>query len=287
MAPPSPVVAGWDLGLRLREKRERLGLRGKDVHVAIELVPTYLSAVEKGKQQLSVEKLRALAELLEFDENAVVEMIRLRGEALGRGWWSKFTALFSDDLLRFFGYEHGAESIRTYCSGLVYGMLQTERYARAIIEAGAPNVRLAEVDRRVQARMMRQQRLSGPDPVHLHCVMSEAALRQQIGGPEVLADQLRHLANLINDNPVTLDLRIVPFTATGNDAMGGSNFNLLAFPGGNLPTLAWQETVTSTQLIDDFQMVREYALTHASATTSALDREASLIMIERLAKELT
>jgi transcriptional regulator with XRE-family HTH domain len=286
MAPPSPVVAGWDLGLRLREKRELLGLRGKDVNAAIELAPTYLSAVEKGKQQLSVDKLRALAGLLEFDDNAIAEMIRLRGEALGRGWWSKFTALFSEDLLRMFGYEHGAESIRTYCSGLVYGMLQTEGYARAIIEGGAPNVRLAEVDRRVQARLIRQQRLTGPDPIQLHCVMSEAALRQQVGGPEVLVDQLRHLSNLINEHPETLDLRIVPFTATGNDAMGGSNFYLLAFPGGNLPTLAWQETVTSSQLIDDFQMVREYALAHASATNSALDRESSLAMINQLAKEL-
>lgn len=286
MAPPSPVVAGWDLGLRLREKRELLGLRGKDVNAAIELAPTYLSAVEKGKQQLSVPKLRALAGLLEFDEDATVEMIRLRGEALGRGWWSKFTALFSEDLLRLFGYEHGAESIRTYSSGLVYGMLQTERYARAIIEGGAPNVRLAEVDRRVQARMTRQQRLVGSDPVHLHCVMSEAVLRQQVGGPGVLADQLRHLSNLITEHPTTIDLRVVPFTATGTDAMG-SNFYLLAFPGGNLPTLAWQETVTSTQIIDDFQMVREYALAHASATGSALDRESSLAMIDQLAKELT
>jgi hypothetical protein len=117
--------------------------------------------------------------------------------------------------------------------------------------------------------------------------MSEAALRQQVGGPEVLAEQLRHLSNLITEHPTTLDLRIVPFTATGNDAMGGSNFYLLAFPGGNLPTLAWQETVTSTQIIDDFQMVREYALAHASATGNALDQESSVALIDRLAKELT
>ncbi|GAB3458845.1 helix-turn-helix domain-containing protein [Actinophytocola sediminis] len=287
MAPTSPVVAGWDLGLRLRAKRELLGLRGKDVNAAIDLAPTYLSSVEKGKQQLSEDKLRSLAELLEFDENAITEMIRLRGEALSRSWWSKYTALFSEDLLRMFGFEYGAESIRTYCSGLVYGMLQTERYARAVIETGAHNIRLAEVDRRVQARMLRQQRLAGPDPVRLHCVLSEAALHQQIGGPEVLAEQLRHLSQLINEHSTTLDLRIVPFTASGNDAMGGSNFYLLAFPEGNLPTLAWQETVTSTQVIDDFQMVREYALTHASATNSALDQESSLAMIDRLVKELT
>ncbi len=285
MAPVSSVVAAWDLGLRLREKRELLGLKGKDVNAHTEIATSYLSAVERGKQQLSVEKLTEVAELLEFDKSAIAELVHLRSQALDRGWWIKFSALFSEDLLRLFGFEHGAESIRTYSSGLVYGMLQTERYARAVIETGAPNVRLAEVDRRVEARMMRQGRLDGTDRVQLHVVMSEAALRQQIGGPDVLANQLRHLSKLINEHPDTLDIRIVPFTATGHNAMGSSNFHILAFPGGTLPTLVWQETVTSTQLIDDFQMVREYALAHATTVESALDRKASLAMINRLAKE--
>jgi hypothetical protein len=42
--------------------------------------------------------------------------------------------------------------------------------------------------------------------------------------------------------------------------------------------------VTSTQLIGDFQMVREYALAHASATKSVLDQKVSLAMINRLAR---
>lgn len=166
-------------------------------------------------------------------------------------------------------------------------MLQIERYARAVIETGAPNVRLAEVDRRVAARMLRQARPDASGPVHLHVVMSEAALRQQVGGPDVLREQLRHLSKLINKHPDTVDLRIVPFTANGHHAMGGSNFYVLAFPRATLPTLVWQETVTSTQLIDDHQMVREYALAHAAATANALDQRASLTMINRLAKELT
>lgn len=285
MAPTSPVVAAWDLGLRLREKRELLGLNGRELSAAAGIAPSYLSAVEKGKQHLSEEKLKTVSELLEFDKDATAELLRLRSQAVVRGWWTKFSALFPEDVLRMFGFEHGAESIRTYCSGLVYGLLQTERYARAVIETGAPNVRLAEVDRRVQARMARQGRLDRPDPLRLHVVMSEAALRQQIGGPEVLREQLRHLSKLISDHPDTIDLRIVPFTATGHHAMGGSNFYILAFPGGTLPTLVWQETVTSTQLIDDFQMVREYALAHAAATGNALDQRASLAMINRLAKE--
>jgi transcriptional regulator with XRE-family HTH domain len=285
MTHSSSVVAAWDLGIRLREKRELLGLNGRQLSAKAGIAPSYLSAVEKGKQHFSEEKLATVAKLLEFDKSATGELLRLRSQAVVRGWWTKFSALFNEELLRFFGFEHGAESVRTYDGGLVPGLLQTERYARAIIEAGAPNVRLAEVDRRVQARIMRQDRLTGPEPLHLFSVMGEAALRQQVGGPDVLAEQLGHLSRLITDHPDTIDIRIVPFTATGNHTMGGSTFYILAFPGGALPTLVWQETVTSTQLIDDFQMVREYALAHATATQSTLDRKASLAMINRLAKE--
>lgn len=286
MAPQSSVVAAWDLGLRLKQKRESLCLRGKDVEAKTGIATTYLSAVEKGKQHLSEEKVRAIAKLLEFDEAAIAELIALREQALIRGWWVKYSALFNEDLLRLFGFEHGAESIRTFDSGLVYGLLQTERYARAVFESGVPNIRLAEVDRRVEARMIRQQRLAGPEPLQVLSVMSEAALRQQLGGPEVLAEQLRHLAKLIEERPDNIDIRIVPFEATGHHAMGGSTFHILAFSGGHLRTLVWQETVTSTQLIDDFQKVREYSLAHAVATAIALDREASLELIIRLAKEI-
>lgn len=287
MAPVSSVVAAWDLGRRLREKRELLGLLGKEVQAKTKVATSYLSAVERGKQQLSEEKLTEVAKLLEFNKAGIADLIRLRAQALDRGWWIKFSALFPEDVLRLFGFEYGAESIRTYSSNVVYGMLQTERYARATIEAGAPNIRLAEVDRRVEARMVRRIRLDAPDPVQLHVVMSEAALRQQIGGPEVLREQLRHLAKVITKYPNTVDIRIVPFTATGHNALGSSNFHILAFPGATLPTLVWQETVTSTQLIDDHQMVREYALAHATTVNSALDQKATLAMINRLAKELT
>jgi len=134
MAPLSPTVAAWDLGLRLKERRELLDLRGEDIRKATKVSATYLSSVEKGKKHLSEEKLQVVAAFLEFGQDDIAEMLRLRSQAVDHGWWSKFSALFPDDLLRLFGFEHGAESIRTYSSGLVYGMLQTERVANLVLD---------------------------------------------------------------------------------------------------------------------------------------------------------
>ncbi|MEV4645685.1 Scr1 family TA system antitoxin-like transcriptional regulator [Saccharopolyspora sp. NPDC049357] len=279
MAPISATVAMWAIGLRLRERREERGFRSASAAKQTGVAAAYLSDVENGKKNLSEGRLNELIELYEIDTEEADELRELREQATQRGWWTKYSALFSDELLRFFGFEHGAESLRTYDGDLVNGLLQTPDYARAIIEAGAPNLRLAEVDRRIQCRITRQSRISGDEPLQMAAVMGEAAVRQQVGGPEVHAAQLKHLADLIHRNPVSLDLRVVPFDATGHPAMGGSGFALMTFPSGRLPALLWQETVTSTQLIMDAMATREYGLAHGEASRSALTREDSLDLI--------
>jgi transcriptional regulator with XRE-family HTH domain len=283
----SPTVASWDLGLRLRDKRNLLGLPGSEVAGTLGMSVQFLSAVEHGKKKLPEDKLVTLLASYEFDDEEAAELHALREQAVRRGWWAQFSALFSDELLRLFGFEHGAESVRAYDNGLMNGLLQTEEYAAAIIAAGSPNIRLAEVDRRVAARMMRQRRLTADVPLHLTAIMSESTIRQQVGGPRVLERQLRHLLDLVERLPDILDVRVVPYTATGHPAMGGSSFNLMTFPSAMLPTLTWQETVTSTQLIEDPLTVREYSLSYAEIKRAALDRHDSVDLITQAAMELS
>lgn len=285
MAPQSPVVARWDLGRRLREKRDLLGQTGAEAARAIELSPTFLSDVENGKKNVPVGKINQIATVYEFDEEEAAELRELREAAGQRGWWSKFSGLFAPEILRMFGFEHGAEAMVTFNSSLIHGLLQTREYAQAVIESGSPNTRLAEADRRVEARLIRQRRLTGDDPLRLTAVISEAILRQRVGSRYVLLDQLRHLARLIELHPDTLDVLIVPFSAPAHPAMDGS-FHLLSFPSSNLPSVAWVETVTSTELIEDPTHVREYSIAHSGATKVALAKQGSLDLIKEAARDL-
>jgi transcriptional regulator with XRE-family HTH domain len=286
MAPPSPVVARWDLGRRLREKRELLGLTGAAAGRLVGLSPTFLSDVENGKKNLPEDKLETMITSFEFDNDEAAELRTLRIEAGQRGWWSQFGGLFAPEVLRMYGYEHGAKVVLSYDGSLVSGLLQTRDYARAVIEAGSPNVRLAEADRRVEARMIRQRRLTGEDPLRLAVVMSEAVLHQQIGGPEVLLGQLRHLVAMMERLPDALDVLLVPFSARGHAAMGGS-FDLLTFPSPTLPSLAWQQTLAAGEIVEDPTMVREYSIAHASAVGVALSRSDSLGLIKQRVKDLS
>ncbi len=286
MAPKSPTVASWELGRRLREKREETGYSSATAARRVGVAPAYLSDVENGKKKLAKERLRVVVEEYGFDANEAEELEALREEASHRGWWNSYSGIFSDDLLRFIGYEYGAASVRVHDGGLVNGLLQTEDYARAVMEAGAPNLRLAHVDRQLKARMMRQRRVFGDEPVRLTAVMSEAAVRQQVGGPEVLAGQLRRLLDVIDTRSETVEIRVVPFSAPAHPAMNASSFHVMTFPSPRLPTIVWQESVTSTQLISDPLTARDYALSHAEAMKTALNRNDSADLMKKVVKEL-
>src|ERR1700754_289999 len=184
MSPVSPVVAAHELGRRLRERRETLGLAGAELARAARCTPQFLSQVETGKKIPALEKLMAIFERLELEEPEAGELLALRDQGVRRGPYAAYSGVFSTEILRFFGFEHGCESMLSF-DGLIHGLLQTPDYARAVIQAGGPYIRQAEVERRVEARLARQQRLHGPDPISLTLVMSEAAIRQQGGGPQV------------------------------------------------------------------------------------------------------
>jgi hypothetical protein len=104
---------------------------------------------------------------------------------------------------------------------VVPGLLQTQRYAQALVEAGRalrkPNTRPDSV---VATRMNRQKPLDGPEPMALHALIDEAVIRREIGGPQVLGEQLEHLLDVVKRPNITV--QVIPFGAGGYGAMAGS-----------------------------------------------------------------
>ncbi|MFK3980955.1 DUF5753 domain-containing protein [Micromonospora sp. NPDC050397] len=193
--------------------------------------------------------------------------------------------MFSAEFLRFLGYEAGADHIRGYHNELLHGLLQTEAYARAVIRGGSTYVRLTEMDRRVGVRMARQARLDGVHPLRLTTVVAEGALRQQVGGPDVMRAQLEHLLGLGTERPEQIEIRVMPFAAGAHPAPGGP-FQILSFPSLRLPDLVWQEVLTSTDIIDQSTRVADYSVTFEEARERALSSAESLALIRWIAKEM-
>lgn len=283
--PTSPVVAGWELALRLKEQREREGVDVRTITQALGFTRNYWSAVENERKILSEENLVKLLDLLDFDAQDRQELLDLREAAKERGWWTRYGKLLDNELQRLIGLEAGAETIRWYESLLIPGLLQTADYAQALMTR-AVTIRKVEVDQLVEVRQRRQERLAGEAPLRLVGVISEAALRQEIGGPSVLRSQLQYLARSIEDNQDRLEVRVIPFTAMACGLFGASTVQLIDFPVVRLPTAMYQETVTTRAIIDDGIQVRDVKLVFVDSQDRALSAQKSLELIHQRIEEL-
>lgn len=282
MAPPSPTVARWELFGRLRRRQNELGLSGPNIAKALGYAPNYWYKLERDRMVLPAQKHMALLDLLEIDGDERDKLIELRSIAKTRGWWDEYASLFTAEQTRLWGIEYGAEEISSFESLLIPGLLQTEDYAQSLIGGDQVIVRRPEVRRRVAARMKRQERITGDDPVQLNAVISEAALHQQIGGPAVLRDQLEHLVKVINaqDN---LHVLILPYTSS--PTFGGAAFHIFDFSGEVAP-LAWHESPALAEVIEDATKIETLTAVFASATQASLSREDSLNVIRDAISQL-
>nr|MDT0660389.1 DUF5753 domain-containing protein [Micromonospora sp. DSM 115978] len=286
MAAMSPTVQAMELGLRLRERREELGMTAVGVGRTSGITQAYVSGVEIGKVKLPVDRLAQLVKLYEIDPQEAEELEALRVGAMGRAWWHQYKQLFPAEFLRFLGYEAGADHVRTYQSELIDGLLQTEAYARAILRGGNTYVRLTETEQRIEVRLARQRRLTEDPPLRVTAIFGEGTIRQQVGGPEVMRAQLDHLATLMTRKPRQFQIHIIPYAAGAYPALGAP-FQILSFASRRIPELVWQEVLTSSDIIDQSTRVADYLVTFGETLERALDFDESLALIRQVSKEMT
>ncbi len=283
VAPLSPTVASWELTSRIRQRIAELALTGAMVANHLGVTATYWSKVDRDRKVLSEEKLELLLQLLDLPPGEGDELMKLRTASKERGWWAGFPKLFSAEHERLWGLELGASEMSCYESLLVPGLLQTSSYAKALIDGDDVFVPKKEVLRRVEARMIRQQRLTGDNPLKLNVIISQAALYQEIGGPDVLREQLLHLTTLMRDHADTIDIRIMPFKAQKGYLIGGAAFYVIEFNRPLLPTLGWHESAAVSGVIEDPDLVRDLMVAFETAQRQALTSNETLALIEKTA----
>ncbi|MEG3633790.1 DUF5753 domain-containing protein [Micromonospora palythoicola] len=143
-------------------------------------------------------------------------------------------------------YETEAAELKNFEPMLVPGLLQTERYAREVNIIGR-ETDPATVEQRVVARMTRQEVLHRqPTPLRLHAILSEASLRTEVGGPDVLREQLHHLVKVSQLPNVTI--QVLCFEA-GAHLADSSGFALLSFEHDD-PPLGYIETLAGELFLE-------------------------------------
>jgi hypothetical protein len=180
------------------------------------------------------------------------------------------------------------------CFGRQGGGVGTQRGNRRALavseEANHPDETAEETGRRVSLRIARQAVIRREiDRPELQVALNESVLRRPVGGPAVMAEQLRHLAQASGLPNVAL--RVVPFSAGYYPGIVTGSFNVLRFPPGHggqesEPPTAYKDTYTGALYLDKGQEVTKYSEAFARIWSQALDEPASTELIQQAAVEL-
>ncbi len=283
MAPRrSPTARHRRLMAELSRLRENSGLSRVEVAERIGSTDTTLWRYETGLTRPRPSDVSVLTEVYGVTGEARDSLIQMAREARQRGWWHRHRQALKPGFDSYIGLEAEASVVRTYEPLVVPGLMQTEPYARAIIEATAMTQAPSEVDEKVSVRISRQQLLHGPgDPIQLVALLDEAVLRRQIGSRAVMREQLEHLVDL--GKLPNVEIRVIPFSAGAHAAMDGK-FCLLSFPEAEDPDLVYLEQATSGLMPEDPEEVRRYTLMFGSLSALALGAEASTTFIAQTAR---
>jgi transcriptional regulator with XRE-family HTH domain len=216
------------VGAALRRYREDLGYTLDDAARVLCCDRSKVSRIETGQRGVHVTELRAMLTEYGAGEQARDALAAIADHRGGRGWWRAYAAVLPDAWQDYLALESAASAIEIYAAQQVPGLLQTRAYARAL--AGADPA-LGDDDAReraVEATLARQKALLGGSRPGMHVIIGEAALRQRVGGPQVMEGQLGLVAGLTGDSgPVTV--QVLPFGCGAHPAAGAGSLSILHF----------------------------------------------------------
>ncbi|MFI9808170.1 Scr1 family TA system antitoxin-like transcriptional regulator [Streptomyces sp. NPDC052301] len=260
-----PAASPLDyFGYELRRRREAAALTQRELGAIVFCTGSLVGQVETG----------AKVPTREFAE-------RVDAALLTDGFFSRLVGLVLRSQLPswfqpFADMEATAAYISTYQAQMVYGLLQTEAYSRAVLATGVRD----RLDELVAARMERQRILLREEPPLTWVVLDEAALHRPIGSHQIMREQLAHLLTFLDHKWVRV--QVLPFLAGEHASLIGS-FTSLRFDGH--PDLVYTEDIISGHMTANPETVKEAALRYAHLQASALSVEDSAALITRVMEE--
>jgi transcriptional regulator with XRE-family HTH domain len=265
--------------MELKRLRKEAGLNLDEVAKQLGVHASTISRMESGDRGLKRDDLAAVLVIYGATRKLRMAMLHLYDQAEQPGLLDNTDLVLPDSLVALVGFEEDATSIRNYETLLIPGLAQTIPYARAVIEGSGLPLEDEEMDDRLVARVGRQSLLRRRNAPMVRLLINEAALRQNIGGPEVMRGQLEYLAELRG----RLNIRVVP-TAAGAHPGLGSAFTILDYEF--LASLVAIENKVSTLYLDDAEHVAPYKLAFDGILAAALSVDASVELIRRISDEL-
>lgn len=278
-APHSPTVRARRLGFYLEKLREEHELDAGTVAARIGKHLSTVRRIEQAKTQPDGPVIEALLGVYGVDEAHRLALLNLAENAWRRGWWQEFGDVLDGT---FACLEDEAHLIYSWQAQLIPGLLQTDEYARALFSTGTPRPSAEEIEQRVDARARRAKLLRRTPAPQMHAILGEAALRQQVGQPDTMREQLRHLLDVSDRGNVTL--QALPFEAGAHLGLAGP-FVIFGFSHPDDPDVAYTENLSGSAYSESEKALKRFRLAWSDIADAALSPEDSVSMIDALINE--
>jgi transcriptional regulator with XRE-family HTH domain len=280
------TVLGRRLGGELLRLREACGLRQTHAAEALTASVTKVAKIERGQVPMRDPDVRALCHLYgESDEVVIGKLLALakadRERRKAHGWWNQYPQLQA--MVEYVALEDIATNIRTWQLAVVPGLLQTADYARALAVGNGHWEDLDEIEPFVESRMTRQARLDADSPLELWAVVHEAALRQLVGGREVMRAQLGHLLDMARRPNVKL--QVLPYLAGAHPGMT-SAFTIVSFAEPGALDVVHVDTTSTTIWLESDTDADHHNGLFDRITRLSLAQRNSVRLIDAILKEM-
>lgn len=175
-------------GAEVRRLRKSAGLNQQRLADLVNVTRSYITQIEAGRTRCRRETALRLDRALKS------------GTTLVEAWDELLESIKSDKYPEHFASypkaEQSAIMVRAYEERLVPGLLQTEAYARVLLKD----------EDALDNRLRRQEILHRDPPPVISIIVDETVLYREVGGPEVMKEQLEHLHELSLTGKVQLQI---------------------------------------------------------------------------------
>ncbi|MFJ9398354.1 helix-turn-helix domain-containing protein [Streptomyces californicus] len=279
-----PVVRRRKLGEELRSLRHSAGLTSREAARLLGWHQSKVSRIETGAsgvKPFDVARLLDAYAVRDSRLRSLLEVLAGSAGGGGAGWWHAYRELIPPQYRDFISLESQACTVRTLETSVVPGLLQTAGYARAVTSASLGGLSDDRLDSLVEVRLTRQRVLRTDPPLRFAAVLDEAVLHREVGGPEVMRDQVRHLARVSQLPHVCLQL--LPFSVGGYVGLTGP-FVIFSFPNISDLDVVVLDHLTRSLHLERKEDLDAYSSAFRTLQAHALSPERSLDLITEIAR---
>ncbi|WP_329125827.1 DUF5753 domain-containing protein [Streptomyces sp. NBC_01465] len=293
MAPKQPsnlgrasTVLGRKLGGELLRLRDAAGKTQAEAATALTATPTKVVKIERGWVPVRDPDLKELCALYGVEDRTILDNLLSLAKAdrdrrKAHGWWDQYPELRSQ--VEYVALEDVASRVRTHQVTVIPGLFQTPDYARAQHVGAGLWEDPDEIERYVEARIARQDRLTGDRPIQVWAIVAEAALRQEVGGRDTMRAQLGHLLAL-TELP-NVQIQVLPYRIGAHAGMGGG-FSIMSFAESGAMDMVHLDTPSSSLWLESEHDTAHHVAIFDRVARHALAQTDSRSLIRRVSEEM-